>query len=75
MVKIKGNKLAFNFRLSTKSPRNKAIKALCIPHPGQSKPIKLFIEHENKFCSKKLIKVSNYPKFKKLVIKLPTSNT
>lgn len=42
-------------RLDKKSPFNKATKALCIPHPGQSKPVKLFNEHANKCCSKKSI--------------------
>lgn len=57
---MKGSKLAFSLRLSIKSPRNNAIKARCMPHPGQSNPIRLFIVHENKCCSKKLIRVSNY---------------
>jgi hypothetical protein len=56
---MNGSKLAFNLTLSTKSPLSKAIKARCIPQPGQSNPIKLFMEQVNKCCSKKLISVSN----------------
>jgi hypothetical protein len=60
MVNKNGSKLAFNLKLSIRSPFNNAIKALCMPQPGQSKPIKLFIEQVNKCCSKKLISVSNF---------------
>ena len=60
MVNINGIKLAFNFKLSIKSPFNKAIKARCMPQPGQSIPIRLLIEQVNKCCSKKLTSVSNH---------------
>jgi hypothetical protein len=60
MVNKNGSKLAFNLKLSIRLPFNNAIKALCMPQPGQSKPIKLFVEQVNKCCSKKLISVSNF---------------
>lgn len=50
-----GIKLAFCVKLSERFPFSKAINALCIPHPGQSKPVKLFIVQVNKFLSKKSI--------------------
>jgi hypothetical protein len=54
-VRRKGSSEGLKLRLDKISPFSSAIKALCMPQPGQSKPVRLFMEQVNKCCSKKLI--------------------